>query len=187
MSESFSFLIRDGVAQDVGACLALDHSYETDVVWQMSVQQAPGTWQVSFKTERLPRTMSVTYPIRPERIVYALQDPQHGFLVAAARDEPEILGYVIVYADVAHGLIQLQDLMVARQYRRRGIGKRLLNIARRWARDQEGSFTQMIAELQTKNFPAIQFYQQHGFTFCGFNDQYFSNQDIAVFFGQGLR
>jgi ribosomal protein S18 acetylase RimI-like enzyme len=42
-------------------------------------------------------------------------------------------------------------------------------------------------ETQTKNHPAICFYRKHGFVFCGFNDRYYTNQDIALFFAQNLR
>jgi hypothetical protein len=42
-------------------------------------------------------------------------------------------------------------------------------------------------ETQTKNYPGILFSQANGMVFCGFNDRYFSNGDIAVFFSQTLR
>ena len=42
-------------------------------------------------------------------------------------------------------------------------------------------------ETQTKNYPAICFYRKHRFVFCGFNDRYYTNQDIALFFAQSLR
>ena len=41
-------------------------------------------------------------------------------------------------------------------------------------------------EMQTKNFPAMQFARAQGFVFCGFNDHYYTNQDIALFFGKNL-
>lgn len=184
MSETVGFLIRDGVEQDIAACLALDHSYQTDLVWQMSIQQTPGTWQITFKTERLPRTMDVIYPADEHRLRCALADEQ-CLLVVVGRDVPEILGYAAMRHDPTRHIALLQDLVIAREYRQRGIGARLLNVARRWAKER--GLEQMIAEVQTKNYPGISFCQQTGFTFCGFNDQYFSNQDIAVFFGQALR
>jgi ribosomal protein S18 acetylase RimI-like enzyme len=76
-------------------------------------------------------------------------------------------------------------LAVEPVYRRRGIATALLRHGRQWAR-QEG-LKLLQAEATTKNYPALRFYQKLGFQFCGFNDHYYPNQDIAVFFVQGLR
>jgi GNAT superfamily N-acetyltransferase len=183
MSTSFSFLIRDGLASDIPACLALDSSYETEYVWQMSIQQEGPERQVMFKLERLPREMEVTYPTSPHRLRLALPREQ-CFLVAVGRDEPETLGYLTMRQDPAHAIAWVQDLVVARSFRRRRIGLRLLKVARQWA--AEHRLARLMIETQTKNYPGITFCQKAGFTFCGFNDQYFQNQDIAVFFGQSL-
>jgi len=70
-------------------------------------------------------------------------------------------------------------------HRLRGIGSALLNAARRWAIDR--NLRRLIVETQTKNYPSIRFLQKRGLTFCGCNDLYYPNQDIAIFFGQTLR
>jgi GNAT superfamily N-acetyltransferase len=184
MSASFSFVIRDGLERDIPGCLSLDAGYETDFVWQMSIQHESGQHRVTFKTERLPREMSVDYPSSERRLRMALPS-DHCFLVAVGRDEPETLGYLTLRQDPTHGIAWVHDIVVARIYRRRKIGTRLLKIARQWA--VEHQLVQVIVETQTKNYPGISFCQKAGLTFCGYNDQYFQNQDIAVFFGQSLR
>jgi ribosomal protein S18 acetylase RimI-like enzyme len=82
-----------------------------------------------------------------------------------------------------HALIQ--DLVVARPFRHAKIGTRLLKVAQRWAQEQR--VERLMIEVQNQNYPAIQFVQTHGFTFCGFNDHYFPHHEIAVFFSQSLR
>jgi hypothetical protein len=67
----------------------------------------------------------------------------------------------------------------------RGIGTALLRAARDWA--LETKLRRLIVETQTKNYPAIRFLQKRGLVFCGYNDLFYPNQDIAVFFGQMLR
>ena len=42
--------------------------------------------------------------------------------------------------------------------------------------------TTMMAVVQSKNFPAISFLQKHGFKFSGYNERYYRNQDIALYF-----
>jgi GNAT superfamily N-acetyltransferase len=184
MSTSLGFLIRDGLEGDIPACLLLDHHYETDYVWQMAIEESLGEWQIAFKPQRLPRTLETIYPASESRLRLALP-PEHCFLVAAAKDDREILGYLTMRNDPIYHIALIQDIVVARPYRRQRIGTRLIGIARQWAKEHD--LSQLMIENQTKNYLGITFCQQNGFKFCGFNDQYFPNQDIAVFFGQSLR
>jgi ribosomal protein S18 acetylase RimI-like enzyme len=57
--------------------------------------------------------------------------------------------------------------------------------ARKWARKR--GLRSIQAEATTKNYPALCFYQKLGFQFCGYNDSYYANQDIALFFVLALR
>jgi GNAT superfamily N-acetyltransferase len=180
---AFHFIIRDGIASDIEECLNLDHTYETEYVWQMSLRQEPYGWQVAFRTERLPRAIESLYPANAERLYQAVQT--NNFLVVIGKDEPILMGYLTLRFDPIYATAMIQDLVVNRHFRRRGIGKRLLNIARRRAVEHEAQ--RLLVELQTKNYLGIQFCQASGLTFCGFNDQYFPQHDIAVFFGQPLR
>jgi GNAT superfamily N-acetyltransferase len=183
MSTTFGFLIRDGLESDISGCLALDHSYESEYVWQMSIREETGQWEVRFKPDRLPRMVQAVYPFDEKRIRLSLP-PDQCFLVAVGRDQPDVLGYLTMRTDHAYGVARLMDLVVARSYRNQRIATRLLNIARQWAR--EHGLTQISMEIQTKNYPGILFCQQRGFAFCGFNDRLFPNQDIAVFFSQSV-
>jgi ribosomal protein S18 acetylase RimI-like enzyme len=51
-----------------------------------------------------------------------------------------------------------------------------------WARER--NLSRLMLDLQTKNYPAISFVQKHGFQFCGYNERYYSNGDIALFFSR---
>ena len=184
MSATFSFLIRDGVESDISGCLALDHSYESEYVWQMNIREEGGQWEVRFKPDRLPRKVQAVYPFDERRLRLAIP-PEQCFLVAVGRDQPEVLGYLTMQTDQTYRIARVMDLVIARPYRQRRIATRLLNVARQWARERD--LSQMTIELQTKNYPGIVFCQQRGFAFCGFNDRLFPNQDIAVFFSQSLR
>ena len=73
-----SFLIRDGVESDIPHCLKLDTSYETNYVWQMSIQNEGSLFRVTFRTERLPRTMEVIYPSDENRLKLSLPQ-EHCF------------------------------------------------------------------------------------------------------------
>lgn len=184
MSTSQKLLIRDALPADLQTCQQLDSHYDTDYVWQMNVFQDVGERQIIFKQERLPRALETKHPIDEARLRIALT-PDHCFIVAAHKETIGLIfGFLIMRHEPFHGLAIISDIIVDTPYRRHGIGLRLLKVARRWASERD--IKQLIIETSTKNHPAIMFCQRAGLVFCGFSDQHFENQDIAVFFGQRL-
>jgi ribosomal protein S18 acetylase RimI-like enzyme len=175
-------IVRPATLADLNACLVLDHVSVTDHVWQMKVQESESQVGVTFHTVRLPRRMQVAYPRSLEQLVEDWQRDE-GFLVAEA--DNEVRGYVDLVTMPWQQMGWVNNMAVDRYYRRRGIGTALVRGARQWAREQ--GLRQIQAEATTKNYPAICFYRKLGFRFCGYNDHYYQNQDIALFFVQALR
>jgi len=174
--------IRSALPSDLEACATLDHSTNTDYVWQMEHSDLDGTLNVAFRTARLPRTMRLRYP-RSGAALQLSWDIDACFLVAER--DLEIVGYVNMHERRAYGTGWVTDLVVDPNWRRRGVGTSLFNGAWAWARERE--LARVIVETTTKNYPAIRFLQKAGLAFCGYNDLYYPNHDIALFFGQGLR
>jgi ribosomal protein S18 acetylase RimI-like enzyme len=162
-------------------CANLDHTFETELVWQMDMREEGDDTVVRFRTVRLPRRMQVDYP-RDRASMLQTWSERDCFLIASVGDI--VLGYINMKIDRPHLTGWIADLAVGAQFRRRRVGSALLEQATRWAHLRQ--INRLMLEMQTKNYPAINFAQKHGFSFCGFNDQYYSNQDIAVFFGRTL-
>ncbi len=185
-------VIRPAGLDDLNLCLTLDPSYSTESVWQMDVQSEDGRRAMTFRTVRLPRSMHVAYPRSRDQFVASWKRCD-GFLVALQPETPtggpmqsmDIIGYVALTAHAAEGAVWICDLVVEREHRRHGVGTALLNAALEWAKSR--SLRQVLVEVQTKNYPAICMCEKLGFVFCGFNDHYYANQDIAVFFARNLR
>lgn len=176
------FIVRELRADtELSACLALDSAYITDYVWQMDVREEGEDVLVRFRTVRLPRSMPVVYPRDNEALATAWQQ-RDCFLVAVTDDV--VLGYVNMRVDAARTQGWIHDLVVGQPFRRRRIGSALLEQAVRWARLRDVGH--LILEMPTKNYPGITFARKHGFAFCGFNDHYYANQDIALFFGKNV-
>src|SRR5690606_178316 len=95
-----SFLIRDALADDVEHCLALDHSYDSEYVWQMTMRQGSTGWDINFKTERLPRAVEHTYETNLTRFEEALKDDDTGFMVAEDKQDQSIFAYLIITHDL---------------------------------------------------------------------------------------
>ena len=45
----------------------------------------------------------------------------------------------------------------------------------------------VLMEMQSRNDPAVSLAEKLGLTFCGFRDNYFPNQDMALFFSRFVR
>lgn len=177
--------IRSAQAADIEALIAIDHNYSTDYVWQMEVQQ-PDENEISvrFRQVRLPRSVRVEYP-RSLQSLKTGWKKRSSLLMALTPENDEIVGYVSISKDLVPLTAWITDIAVIPRLRRRGIGAALILAAQEWAKKQH--LTRIILEAQPKNDPAISLAQILGFGFCGYNDRYYANQDIALFFAKSIR
>ena len=174
--------IRPAIATDIQALMSLEHSYSSDHVWQMDFRHEVGTIKIIFREVLLPRSVQVRYPHNPQNIAddWSTRD---GLLVAAMDGEP--VGYISLEQNPQLKATRVTDLAIARRSRRQMIGSSLVMAAQDWA--SRHSSRRLILELQPKNFPAIQMAKKLGFELCGYNDHYFANHDIALFFSKWLK
>ncbi len=174
-------IVRPVELTDLNACLALEHSYVTNYVWQMEESEGAGKVTVVFRTARLPRSMRVKYPKDYDDL---LASWRRGECFLVAEEDGEVHGYLDMSVQSWHLTGWVDNLAVATAHRRQGIGTALLRKAAEWARQR--GLSRLMLEIQTKNYPAICFCQKNGFAFCGFNDRYYTNQDIALFFARSI-
>jgi ribosomal protein S18 acetylase RimI-like enzyme len=188
-AEKSHMTIRPAELEDLNACLALDHSYVTEHVWQMEVHEGNELVAMNFRTMRLPRPVHVQYP-RDRNALLADWRHRDCFLVAILQDSvvneatPRIVGYLTMAAHDWHKTGWVADLVVAPENRRQGIATELLHKGADWA--HKAGLRRLTVETQTKNYPAICFLERQGFSFCGCNDRYYANHDIALFFALDL-
>ena len=201
-----------GTYADIEPCLRLDHTCETDRVWQMTIQQRePGAIAVAFKQEYLPRSVVLTH--EPDRrrlyddtdsgrlwvvarkvepvaapepgIVEELsEDPAEPLLAPPPPPRPPLIGYIVARYDETQEIVWVDDVAVIPEHRRQKVAARLMDGVRQWAREQGAH--RLLVPIPTKHVPMMQLVGGLGLTFCGYNDQYFLNHDIAVMFGLRL-
>jgi len=170
--------IRPAVATDIKTLITLEHSTETDYVWQVDVRRETGQAEALFREVRLPRSVPVIYPRSTDKLVDEWS--KSGMLVAVIGGQ--LAGYVRISDQMVPGTAWITDVVVARRYRRKGIGSMLVLSAQQWA-TQRGN-RRMVIEMQSKNHPCIRMGQKLGYEFCGYNDQYYATRDVALFFGR---
>jgi GNAT superfamily N-acetyltransferase len=187
-------LLRAATLEDLDACIALDADSQTDHVWQMDERRENGGIAIRFQTVRLPRVMRVAYPRRRDDLVSCWEN---GSLVLVTTDNlgeeggdlavdtqdgepPPVYAYCQFDASAWQKTGWISHLIVDRHHRRQGIGAAMLKAGILWGR--KNRLQRLMIALQTKNYPGICFCEKHGFVFSGFNDHYFPNRDIALFF-----
>jgi ribosomal protein S18 acetylase RimI-like enzyme len=168
--------IRPVVANDLPQLMGIDHSSSSEYVWQLELRRDAGQIVANFRDVRLPRPIQLNYPHDP----FSLADEwKHMAIVFVALADKDAVGYEALI-ERPSSAAWVTDLVVAPKWRRRGVARALLDSAREWA-EQRGH-RRLFLELQSKNQAAIRLAQTHGFEFCGYNDHYYTTQDVALFF-----
>ena len=173
--------IRPAVSSDIPRLVALEHDYSTDHVWQMSYRASSGEIAAAFREVRLPRPMRVTYPREAKRL---MDDWLNRACLLVAESEGASCGYLTLLEGPAPGAAWVVDLVVGARHRRQGIASRLLQAGRQWA--TERGLGRLFLEMQSKNYPAVCLARKMGFSFAGYSDLYYPDQDLAIFFTLGL-
>ena len=174
--------IRQAISTDINSLIQFEHSVSTNTIWQMDRGLDERQVNVSFRQAHLPRPVRLVYPRRPEKLK---DDWQKKAAVLVALIDKEPVGYLSILLQPANPMGWITDLAVDETSRRKGIACELLLASREWA--VERGIQRMILEMHLKNYPATCLAQKMGFQFCGYNDHYYENQGIALFFGYAFR
>jgi ribosomal protein S18 acetylase RimI-like enzyme len=174
--------IRPANSADIPNLINIDHNYKSDYVWQMDIKREQEKTDIQFRQTHLPRSVRVEYPRSPKKMV---DDWQHRSGILVAVHGGEVVGYISFDQNIVPMTTWVTDLVVMHRYRRQGIGSALILAGQEWAK-QHKSY-RIILEMQPKNHPAICLVQKLGYDICGYNDRYYVNQDIALFFAKPLR
>lgn len=174
--------LRPTVASDLSRLMAFDHSTKSESVWQLELRRDVGQIIASFREVRLPRSINIEYPHNP----FALADDwvKKSMMYTASIDRDPV-GYISLLERGSASVVSVTDLVVDAAHRRMGVGSALMAAAQEWAESR--AHRRIIFEAQSKNLPAIRLAQKFGFEFCGYNDHYYLNQDVALFFAKLLK
>jgi len=186
--------VRPATFEDISILANMDHSYNSEYVWQMDLQRTDSkSLTVTFREVRYPRPVRVEYPRSAQNLNLDWQE-RSGLLIASIAEETQgdstgeqmgsLVGYISLSLGHAPSATWITDLAVRRRLRRQGIGSALLLAAQEWAANHECQH--VVIEMQLKNHPAIKMAQKMGFDFYGFFDQYYKNGDIGLFFAKSL-
>jgi GNAT superfamily N-acetyltransferase len=172
--------IRTTISTDLARLAALDHSVQTDYVWQLALNREPAQVEVNLHEVRLPRAVRVEHP-RPAK---ELPDTWHLRPMLSAMIGLEAVAYIRFTDAIVPNAVWITDVVVGRPLRRQGLGRKLIAAAETWGLAR--GLKRSIIESQSKNQPAIRMILKLGYEFCGYNDQYYATRDVALFFARSL-
>jgi ribosomal protein S18 acetylase RimI-like enzyme len=191
--------VRPVHSADATAIDALDHTFETDRIYTLRVQNS--LWQAETPVSHSPVSFAfelLETPVDPPlykdyRLSQSGEAPlqaslmcsQNGYVALANN---EIAGCILLNVDKIRSIVHIENLLIGRPYRRYGVGSLLLNCAADWAREHD--CWAVTLETQNVNFPAIQFYLRYGFSIWSIQRHFYppgpSAHEVAITMGKHL-
>jgi ribosomal protein S18 acetylase RimI-like enzyme len=174
--------IKPASSTDIAFFMGLDHSYQTDYVWQMDRALDEGHVTIQFREIRLPRPVKVDYPYTHSQLSNMWS--QHPAILTACLNGYPV-GYIHLEEDKLPETGWIKGLAVSRDDRRKGIASGLILAGQEWALQR--NLRRLNIAMQSKNHPGVHMALKMGYEFCGYQDHYYSNRDISLFFTRFLR
>ena len=193
--------VRAVNVDDTPALHELDYDFETDRIYALHVHNGliqnkhaavSKDDQVAFAFELIETQVDPplykNYREREQMLAdleARVQDAQGGFVALV---DGKVAGAIFLNVDEARSVVNIQDMIVGRQYRRYGVGSLLISCASDWARNRE--CWAIVLETQNTNYPAIQFYLRNGLEIWSINRSFYPPgeyaHEIAIFMGKRL-
>jgi ribosomal protein S18 acetylase RimI-like enzyme len=159
----------------------LRSGYETDRVFRLSRSAEAGCTCWRLREEAISPPFRKLYDSgRPDEWLASYEEtvrPQDlRFAAAYLHGKPcglitwQVLGW--------NSTVWLVDIRTDEGARRKGIGSALVDYVKEVARTERARGISV--ETQINNYPAIRFYQRHGFEVAGFNDHLYTNHDLVT-------
>lgn len=169
------YVIRNITLDEIEALNAIDMSYVSTYGYGYAKVATASGWRFELARKEHERPFERIYDW-DWREVDDLPARIARNAVWAAFALETVVAVLEIRQEEWNGTAWIQSLYVDRGHRRRGIGKILCETAVRFAR-QAGARA-LFVETQISNGPAIDFYLGCGFTPCGVNDHFYTNDDI---------
>ncbi len=160
----------------------IDLGFESNYVWKSQIDDDLDAYTIVLQKIKLPKTIHVPFQAGDET---ALENMVKRNEVFVARYEKQVIGFVHLDRDLVNNRIEIKTGGVKPEYRRKGIGTAILNGIQEMARQNE--IARIVMTVQAKNDPAIRFLMSKGYQFCGYQEFFFPNLEIALFFSKNIR
>lgn len=174
--------VRAALMTDAPAIARINLDFESENVRKAQVDEMFDDVSIEFRRVRLPRADVIPFQQVAGEI---LDDFVRNGEVLVATVEGRVVGFLHLGINPGHSCIRLELGGVNKQQRGNGIGSALLTSAEAVARAQ--GIRRIAILLQAKNDSGIHFVRKRGYKFCGYEEAYFPNMEIALIYSKNIR
>jgi len=150
----------------------LNYRYETTEYYKVTSKSTKELMSVEFERCAFP-----------EKAVYENTDTlfqeywNNPRAFGVKDDDGQMIAFLEFDTEEWNNRVVMTQLLVKEECRGKGVGKMLVDFVKKFAKDED--YRIITLETQNTNIPAIDFYFKMGFTFCGSNIYFYSNDDIG--------
>lgn len=156
---------KDAYLREIGS------GYSSSYYYAVSVLQESAGWRIGLTRKTFDVILDKNYC--GKLFEDHVQEPR----VFVAVLENRQVGWVELGYDRWNNRMRVWELLVEKEFRKRGIGTLLMNHVAKIAREKGARM--LVLETQTNNAEAIDFYLQFGFNLIGLDVNAYSNEDIG--------
>ena len=150
-------------------------AYTTESYYDVTLEKTSDGWRTEFTKKNFEKPVTHT----PEEYDFPdklFQAHRKGAFAYGAFDGEKFIGAIELYPEKWANRIRVTELWLDERYRKQGIGKRLMDVAKAEAEKRKARM--LILETQSCNVNAIGFYLHQGFDLVGFLSCEYSNTDM---------
>lgn len=156
---------KDAYLREIGA------GYSSSCYYDVSVLRESAGWRIGLARKAFDVILDKNYRGK----LFEDHVPEPRVFVAVLENRQ--VGWVELGYDRWNNRMRVWELLVVKEFRKRGIGTLLMNHAVRIAKDKGARM--LVLETQTNNAVAIDFYLKFGFSLIGLDVSAYTNEDIG--------
>ncbi len=157
----------------------LPMKYTTEEYFDLEIVENTDSFQVQMVKKRFETPVTHTpeeYDF-PDSLYQNHWDKAEAFgIVSEENNKKELLACIEICPEEWSNRLMITELWVSNKLQRKGIGTRLMNLAKEKAKVQ--GRRAIILETQSCNVVAISFYRSQGFKLIGFDSCCYTNRDV---------
>lgn len=169
-----SLLIRALETNDLDNLPEIDDSFIVNARLILSVSKVDR--RIKYTVEDVPSYEKSYLQNDNEELAYNeyINNPNQVLYIALLHNQ--IIGFIVLKKNWNH-YAYIEDITVDKKYRTLGVGKRLVDQAKKWAK--EGNMPGIMLETQNNNVAACKFYEKCGFVIGGFDFLIYKGLDMT--------
>ena len=161
--------------------LELDHSLNSQYAYRMRADVQNQNAAFHFEPVKLPREAHLSY-MRDKNSLLKTWDDASLIYVGVLDDV--LVSYVTIDSKTLTMTAHVTYLVVMPEVRQKAIGRTMLAAVEDWTARQ--GLLRILLEIPMRNYPMVELGRRCGYEICGFMEQYFPNDDPALFYQKRL-